>query len=487
MVPNSAPVVQIASAQPDSSRSVSSGWALGGEVEVVAEAAEQRVAHRPADEVQLVAGVGEAAAQLVGDGRDAHQFGDGAALGGGKFAGHGRLVGQGGGGGCVRHGIASLSVPVADASHIPAAREGGGRRALVFSGMTGRAEYGDPRSFDPDATVALPIMPAGVAGNSPTMALPTVGKSPQPPPPGEPPTPAPGDDSGAGSVARNSAMMAVGSMVSRATGFLRTAAIGAAIGAALVSDDYNLANTLPNMVYELLLGGVLASVVVPLLVRARTRDTDRRRGVRPAPADPGRPSSSARRHRGRRARRAAVHRAAEQRPAPPAGRPRLITTLAYLLLPEIFFYGMAALFAAILNTRGHFAAPMWTPILNNVVVIATAGVFMLLPTVGDKLSAATMTATQIGVLGVGTTLGHRRAGGRAAAGAAPGRVPLAVAVGLPRAAPARAGPGQRLDARRTSWSARSAWSSLLKIAQDRRRPGRCSRARDLQQRVPRSS
>ena len=54
--------------------------------------------------------------------------------------------------------------------------------------------------------------------------------------------------------------MAVGQLVSRGTGFLRTAAIGAAIGAVAVGDDYNLANTLPGMVYELLLGGVLASV-----------------------------------------------------------------------------------------------------------------------------------------------------------------------------------------------------------------------------------
>ena len=77
------------------------------------------------------------------------------------------------------------------------------------------------------------------------------------------------------SVVRNSAVMAVGSLISRVTGLLRTVAIGAAIGAAAVSDDYNISNMLPNMVYELLLGGVLASVLVPVLVRARKRDADR--------------------------------------------------------------------------------------------------------------------------------------------------------------------------------------------------------------------
>ena len=67
----------------------------------------------------------------------------------------------------------------------------------------------------------------------------------------------------------------LGSIVSRATGFLRTAAIAAAIGAAAVGDDYSSPTTCPNMVYELLLGGVLASVLVPMLVRARERDPDR--------------------------------------------------------------------------------------------------------------------------------------------------------------------------------------------------------------------
>ena len=37
---------------------------------------------------------------------------------------------------------------------------------------------------------------------------------------------------------------------------------------------YNSANTLPNMVYELLLGGILASVLVPLIVKARKHDAD---------------------------------------------------------------------------------------------------------------------------------------------------------------------------------------------------------------------
>jgi putative peptidoglycan lipid II flippase len=68
--------------------------------------------------------------------------------------------------------------------------------------------------------------------------------------------------------------MAVGTLVSRGTGFLRTLVLIAAIGVAGLSDAYNNANTLPNTIYYLMLGGVFTSVVVPLLVRAAKRDPD---------------------------------------------------------------------------------------------------------------------------------------------------------------------------------------------------------------------
>ncbi len=275
--------------------------------------------------------------------------------------------------------------------------------------MTGRADYGDRRSFDPDATVALPVVRPedNPFDRDATVVLPTVtsgpggpGGSAGPGGPGGPPAGGGGpDEDDAGSVARNSAMMAVGSIVSRVTGFVRTVAIAAAIGGAAFADDYNLANTLPNMVYELLLGGVLSSVIVPLLVRARTTDADRGEAytqrlltaatvflagatVVAVLAAPVLATILARR--------------AEDR--------HLVTVLGYLLLPEIFFYGVAALLAAVLNTRGHFAAPMWTPILNNVVVTLTAAVFALLPS-ADLLTPQNVTIAQILVLGIGTTLG----------------------------------------------------------------------------------
>ena len=75
-------------------------------------------------------------------------------------------------------------------------------------------------------------------------------------------------------ILRAAGTMAVATLVSRVTGLLRTIVLAAALGVALVGDAYNTANTLPNIVYELLLGGVLTSVIVPLLVHAQERDRD---------------------------------------------------------------------------------------------------------------------------------------------------------------------------------------------------------------------
>lgn len=205
-----------------------------------------------------------------------------------------------------------------------------------------------------------------------------------------------------GSVLKHSAVMAAGSLVSRFTGFLRTAVIAAALGGALVGDAYTTAQFVPSMIYELLLGGVLTTVVVPVLMRARTREADRGEayaqrlltlavfalGVVALLAVIAAPLLTAVLAGG---------------DATPASR-QLITTLGYLIMPAIFFYGLAALFGAVLNTRDHFAAPMWAPILNNLVVIATFGIYIAIfgakPLLPDQLSTG-----QILLIGIGTSLG----------------------------------------------------------------------------------
>ncbi|MFX0593004.1 murein biosynthesis integral membrane protein MurJ [Melissospora conviva] len=205
-----------------------------------------------------------------------------------------------------------------------------------------------------------------------------------------------------GSAAANSAVMAMGSLVSRGTGFLRTMAITAALGKA-IGDAYTSAQILPGMVYEFLLGGVLTSVLVPVLVRRRKADADR------GEAYMQRLLTLAVLALGVAALLAVV--AAPLLTWLVAGGdettrdyPDLITALSRFMLPMLFFTGLSALISAVLNTRGHFAAPMWAPILNNIVVIAVCGIYVLV--YGARvLDPNQMTIGQIVLIGGGTLLG----------------------------------------------------------------------------------
>ncbi len=76
---------------------------------------------------------------------------------------------------------------------------------------------------------------------------------------------------------------------------------------------------------------------------------------------------------------------------------------AYFFIPQIFFYGMDSLLGAILNTRGRFGANMWTPVINNVVVIIVGGVFYLVA--GKNTDPLTVSSGAVHLLAIGTTLG----------------------------------------------------------------------------------
>src|SRR5690349_18966292 len=75
-------------------------------------------------------------------------------------------------------------------------------------------------------------------------------------------------------IARSSAWMALGTVGSRVTGFVRLLLIAATIGTALDADIFNNANTIPNALYILVAGGVFNVVLVPQLVRTMKRDED---------------------------------------------------------------------------------------------------------------------------------------------------------------------------------------------------------------------
>src|SRR5690606_1653952 len=99
------------------------------------------------------------------------------------------------------------------------------------------------------------------------------------PPADSAPDPADATPSGQGSATRSGMMrssmvMAAGTMVSRVTGFFRTVVLAAALGTQLLGDAYNVANTIPFIINDLLIGGLMASVIVPFLVRRRKQDAD---------------------------------------------------------------------------------------------------------------------------------------------------------------------------------------------------------------------
>ena len=203
------------------------------------------------------------------------------------------------------------------------------------------------------------------------------------------------------SLARASGVMALGTIASRFTGFLRTAVLLYAIGTQSLGDAYNVANNLPNAVYNLALGGILTSVVVPLLVSAASTNRDGGEAYDQRIFTLGVFSLGA---------ITAIATAATVpitaiygHGLPNAATYHLTVIFTYFFLPQIFFYGVSSLAGAILNARGSFAAPMWTPVVNNIVVIL-AGVALIVMA-GTNRTPQNISTGAIQLLGVGTTLG----------------------------------------------------------------------------------
>ncbi|MEP7178166.1 MAG: lipid II flippase MurJ, partial [Pseudonocardiales bacterium] len=206
-------------------------------------------------------------------------------------------------------------------------------------------------------------------------------------------------EEGTGGVLAQSRTMAVASLASRVTGFLRSVLLVAALGVGAVGNSYSAGNTFPNMVYELLLGGVLSSVLIPLLVHAQSEDDDdgvgyTQRLLSIAAAVLGVLTVAA----------VAAAPLIAGAFVPPGSQRGLTSLFATLLLPEIFFYGLGAMFMAVLNIKHVYRPGAWAPVLNNVIMIFTVLLFWILPG-PSTLTPANMTTPQILVLGLGTTLG----------------------------------------------------------------------------------
>ena len=193
----------------------------------------------------------------------------------------------------------------------------------------------------------------------------------------------------------------VGTIISRITGVARDIALIASIGTGVFSDTYSVANSIPNIIYILVAGGAINAVFVPALVRHMRDDKDNGRlfidrlltlvltvllvivalALVAAPALMHLYATSQWSH----------------------ADMRVAIVFALWCIPQVLFYGLYTLYSQILNARDVFIVPMFAPITNNLVVIATAAWFYSLT--HGAVATDAITNGQLALLGAGTTLG----------------------------------------------------------------------------------
>ncbi|WP_329274001.1 murein biosynthesis integral membrane protein MurJ [Streptomyces sp. NBC_01451] len=217
---------------------------------------------------------------------------------------------------------------------------------------------------------------------------------------------APKKGSRAAGLLKSSAVMAAGTMVSRLTGFVRSALIVSALGLGMLGDSFQVAYQLPTMIYILTVGGGLNSVFVPQLVRAMKEDDDGGEayanrlltlvmvalGTLTALAVFAAPL---------------LVRALSVKIANDPAANEVAVTFTRYFLPTIFFMGIHVVMGQILNARGKFGAMMWTPVLNNVVIIVTLGMFIWVygSAADSGMKVTTIPPEGQRLLGIGVLLG----------------------------------------------------------------------------------
>ena len=210
-------------------------------------------------------------------------------------------------------------------------------------------------------------------------------------------------------VLASSAVMAAGTVLSRASGYVRAALLVVALGSGLRGDLFAIANTLPNMVYILLAGGVFNAVLVPQLVRRIKEDDDggdayARRVITLSALFLGAVTI------------VLVVAAPLVLRLYLDGRfldPDRVTQLESIVdltrwcLPQVFFYGMYVLVGQVLNARGRFGPMMWAPIANNLlsILILVAYLVFFGPTGDGAARSAGLSTSEEVLLGLGSTAG----------------------------------------------------------------------------------
>ncbi|MFF3612426.1 murein biosynthesis integral membrane protein MurJ [Streptomyces sp. NPDC002580] len=297
--------------------------------------------------------------------------------------------------------------PAGPTRHLPYGEDA---RTTQFVGVDDLVTQAGEEQHEPDAFAHLfqDQQQGGVRHAYASPAVPAPTPAPEPAPvAAQPPASAPAKSGGrASGLLKSSAVMAAGTLVSRLTGFVRTMIITAALGAATLGDAWTVAYTLPTMIYILTVGGGLNSVFVPQLVRSMKDDEDGGEAyanrlltlvmvalavivtaaVFVAPL--------------------LIQLMSDSIASNPAAN-NVAVTFARYCLPTIFFMGVHVVMGQILNARGKFGAMMWTPVLNNIVMISTFGLFLWVYGTArhSGMSEDNIPADGIRLLGVGTLLG----------------------------------------------------------------------------------
>lgn len=206
------------------------------------------------------------------------------------------------------------------------------------------------------------------------------------------------------SLARSSAIMASGTLVSRILGLVRNALMVVALGAtgSGAADAFNTANNLPTNLYNMMIGGVLNAILVPQIVRALRKRNGEELVNRLLTA----------------AATVMLLLTCIMTAAAPliffinasslaSGRWQgLAFAFAFWFMPQIFFYGLYALWGQVLNARSSFGPYMWSPVLNNIISIASILAYLrIYGSYTDGQGPEVWDAGRITLIGAMTTLG----------------------------------------------------------------------------------
>lgn len=207
------------------------------------------------------------------------------------------------------------------------------------------------------------------------------------------------------SVAGGAALIAVVTMLSRTVGFLRTLAFSHTVGTQALADAYNIANQVPNTVFDIVAGGALASIAVPLLAGPLARgDRAQAESIISAlltwtvavlvPLSLIGVAFSM---------ELGVLLTGDHTPHHAYGA--TVSRFLVMFLPQIPLYGVAVVLSATLQSDRRFLSPALAPLFSSVIVVATYLAFGALdPAAASGALHTNGTGSEL-LLGIGTTLG----------------------------------------------------------------------------------